>query len=48
MMLKIAHKAIAKFSMVPNNAGASAIFKLFQARPALLEKANQATGCSCG
>jgi hypothetical protein len=38
MMLKISHKAIMKFAMVPNNAGASAIFKLFQARPALLEK----------
>jgi hypothetical protein len=38
MMLKISHKAIAKFAMVPNNSGASAIFKLFQARPALLEK----------
>jgi Leucine Rich repeat len=38
MMLKISHKAIAKFAMVANNAGASAIFKLFQARPAVLEK----------
>jgi Leucine Rich repeat len=39
MMLKISHKAIAKFATVPNNAtGASAIFKLLQARPALLEK----------
>jgi hypothetical protein len=38
MMLKISHKAITKFAKVPNNAGASAIFKLFQARPQLLEK----------
>jgi Leucine Rich repeat len=39
MMLKTSHKAITKFAAtVPNNAGASAIFKLFQARPGLLEK----------
>jgi hypothetical protein len=38
MMLKISHKAITKFAVAPDNAGASAIFKLFQARPALLEK----------
>jgi hypothetical protein len=38
MLLKLSHKAIGKFAMVPNNAGASAIFKLFQARPQLLEK----------
>jgi hypothetical protein len=39
MMLKISHKAITKFATVgSNNAGTSAIFKLFQARPALLEK----------
>lgn len=38
MFLKIWHKAIVKFAMVPNNAGCSAIYKLFQARPALLEK----------
>ena len=39
MMLKTWHKAIAKFAMVRNNnAGASAIFKLFTARPQLLEK----------
>jgi hypothetical protein len=38
MMLKSWHKAITKFAKVPNNAGASAIFKLFQARPQLLEK----------
>jgi Leucine Rich repeat len=38
MMLKISHKAITKFATVPNNAGASAIFKLFTARPQLLEK----------
>jgi Leucine Rich repeat len=40
IMLQISHYAIAKFAgtVVPNNAGASAIFKLFQARPALLEK----------
>jgi hypothetical protein len=38
MMLKACHNAIIKFAKVPNNAGASAIFKLFQARPALLEK----------
>jgi hypothetical protein len=37
-MLKTWHRAIAKFAMVPDSAGASAIFKLFQARPALLEK----------
>jgi hypothetical protein len=37
MMLKLWHKAVTKFAMVPNNAGASAIFTLFQARPALLE-----------
>jgi hypothetical protein len=40
MMRKVSHKAIAKFANVlPRHAvGASAIFKLFQARPALLEK----------
>jgi hypothetical protein len=38
MMLKISHKAISKFAMVPNSTGASAIFKLFTARPQLLEK----------
>jgi hypothetical protein len=39
MMLKISHKAITKFATVgSNNAGTSAIFKLFQARPALLER----------
>jgi Leucine Rich repeat len=40
MMLKTWHKAIAKFATVPNNnnAGASAIFKLFTSRPQLLEK----------
>jgi Leucine Rich repeat len=38
MMFKTWHKAIAKFATVPNNAGASAIFKLFTARPQLLEK----------
>jgi hypothetical protein len=38
MMLKVSHKAIATFATVPDNAGASAIFKLFQARSALLEK----------
>jgi Leucine Rich repeat len=39
MMLKISHKAIAKLAAtVPDNAGASAVFKLFQVRPALLEK----------
>jgi hypothetical protein len=41
MWMKTCHKAIAQFSNVlPNNnaAGASAIFKLLQARPALLEK----------
>jgi hypothetical protein len=37
-MLKTWHKAITKFATVPNNAGASAIFKLFTARPQLLEK----------
>jgi hypothetical protein len=37
MMYKTWHKAIAKFATVPDNAGASAIFKLIQARPALLE-----------
>jgi Leucine Rich repeat len=38
MMPKISHTATAKFATVPNNAGASAIFKLLQARPALLIK----------
>jgi hypothetical protein len=38
IMLKTGLKAIAKFAMVHNNAGASAIFKLFTARPQLLEK----------
>jgi hypothetical protein len=41
MMLKISHKAITKLAAVGNRnnaTGASAIFKLFQARPALLEK----------
>jgi hypothetical protein len=39
IMLKVWHKAITKFALVvPNNAGASAIFKLFKARPQLLEK----------
>jgi hypothetical protein len=38
MMLKISHKSITKFATIPNNAGASAIFKLLQARPAILEK----------
>jgi hypothetical protein len=40
MMLRMAHKAIAKFATVgsDNNAGTTAIFKLFQLRPALLEK----------
>ena len=37
-MLKISHKAIAENAKVRSNAGASAIFKLFTARPALLEK----------
>jgi hypothetical protein len=38
MWMKTCHKAIAKFAMVPNKAGASAIFQLFTARPQLLEK----------
>jgi hypothetical protein len=38
MMLKISHQSIATFAAVPCNAGASAIFKLLQARPALLGK----------
>jgi hypothetical protein len=38
MTLKSYHKAITKFATVPNNAGASVIFKLFTARPQLLEK----------
>jgi Ran GTPase-activating protein (RanGAP) involved in mRNA processing and transport len=38
MMLKVYHKAITQFATAPNNAGACAIFKLFQARPAILEK----------
>jgi hypothetical protein len=39
MVLKISHKVITKFATVgSSNAGASAMFKLFQARPALLEK----------
>jgi Leucine Rich repeat len=37
-MLKISHKAITKFATVPDTAGACAIFKLFQARPQLLER----------
>ena len=37
-MLKISHVAITKFAAVANNAGASAIFKLLQARPVLLQK----------
>jgi Leucine Rich repeat len=38
MMLKISHRAVTKFAAVPNkNAGASAIFKLFTARPQLLK-----------
>jgi hypothetical protein len=37
-MFKISHMAITKFSVAPDNAGASAIFKLFQARAQLLEK----------
>jgi hypothetical protein len=40
MWIKTCHKAIAKVAMVvpKSNAGAGAIFKLFQTRPALLEK----------
>jgi hypothetical protein len=38
MMLKVCHKGIAEFATVPQNAGANAIFKLFTARPQLLEK----------
>jgi hypothetical protein len=38
LMMKLSHKIIIKFAMVPNNAGASAIFKLYRSRPALLEK----------
>jgi hypothetical protein len=38
MMLKTSHKAITESAMVPSNAGASAIFKLYTARPLLLEK----------
>jgi Leucine Rich repeat len=38
VMFKISHKAITEFAAVPDNVGASAIFKLFQARPQLLEK----------
>jgi Ran GTPase-activating protein (RanGAP) involved in mRNA processing and transport len=37
-MFKTWHKAITKFAMAPNNAGASAIFKLVTSRPQLLEK----------
>jgi hypothetical protein len=39
-MLKISYKAIAMFATVgsSNNAGSSAIFKLFQVRPELLAK----------
>jgi hypothetical protein len=40
MMRKISYKVITEFATVPNHSGASAIFKLFQVRPALLEKAN--------
>jgi Leucine Rich repeat len=37
MWMKTCHKAIAKFATLPNDAGANAMFKLFQARgPALL------------
>ena len=38
MWMKTCHKAIANFATVPNKAGASAIFKLLQARPALWQK----------
>jgi Leucine Rich repeat len=38
MLIKISVRAIAKFAAVTGNAGASAIFKLLQARPALLGK----------
>jgi hypothetical protein len=38
MLLKTWNKAIAKFAAIHNNAGASAIFNLFTARPAILEK----------
>jgi hypothetical protein len=38
MMLKISHMAITRFAAIPNNAGASSIFKLLQARPALLQR----------
>jgi hypothetical protein len=38
MILKISHAVITKFATVPNNDGASAIFRLLQARPAILEK----------
>jgi hypothetical protein len=41
MMLKVSHRAIAKFAIVVPariNAGASAVFKLLQSRPQLLEK----------
>jgi hypothetical protein len=38
MMFKTWHKAITKLALVPDDAGASAIFKLFTARPQLLEK----------
>jgi hypothetical protein len=38
IIFKAWHKAIVKFARVPNYAGASAIFKLFTARPQLLEK----------
>jgi hypothetical protein len=39
MWTKTCHKAIAKVAiMSPDNIGASAVFKLLQARPALLER----------
>jgi Leucine Rich repeat len=53
MMLKISHQAIIKFAAVGNNnnnnnaGGASAIFKLFTARPQLLEKRLKRPGGDC-
>jgi Leucine Rich repeat len=48
--IKTCHKAIAKFAnkVIPNNAGASAIFKLFQARPQLLEKRLKRSSAATG
>jgi hypothetical protein len=49
LTFKTWHKAITKLAVVPNNAGASAIFKMIRDGPALLENriATLAAGASC-